>query len=311
LWGDLHVVLELYLECIEGSGKFVVDAENPGFGDPDGLVTEGWRIEEWTNKELTQALDIWSSLVDVITARLPGAFDNKQEQPDNKEEASDNELQPKKRRKNEDEVMIPLDILNRYPAIPPFARFFLSQAKKPPFTCIAPQLDIPNEEFIHRVGAELQEEYPDASITTPQHEIIYCPRFPLFSWRTPISQDVRDGSEHGTVSRFGLFLEPDVFYAHASTLLLPFQLGGNHKLLRGDGVAVDRPAQDALYQHGICNPFTPSHGTPLAAILVNWWEQIENEWWSVDETGVVGGEELWKRADTEEHAEHFKADWAC
>jgi hypothetical protein len=45
LWGDLHVVLEFYICCID-SGKFVVDAEHPGFGDQDGLVTQGWRALE-------------------------------------------------------------------------------------------------------------------------------------------------------------------------------------------------------------------------------------------------------------------------
>ncbi|CAI9631512.1 hypothetical protein GT037_003151 [Alternaria burnsii] len=315
MWGDLHAVLELYLRSIE-SGKFVVDAEHPGFGNRDGLVTQGWRVAEWTEKELRQVLDIWESLVDAVTARLPESVGVSGA----KEDHGDEEPPPKKKRKMEDFGLIPAEVSNKYPAIPPFARVFLSRAKKPRFTSIAPQLDVPNEAFIHRVGAELQARYPDASLDTHQHELADCTPFLLFPWRAPgvqfSSQDERDRwqslrKQSILDDRVGLYLVPDVLHAHASTLLLPFQLGEKRHVVMGDGSTVDRPAQDALYRHGVCNPFMPDHGTPLAAILVNWWEQVENDSWSVNVSGVDGGEELWKKADTEEDAEDFQTDWSC
>ncbi|KAH7082422.1 hypothetical protein FB567DRAFT_106384 [Paraphoma chrysanthemicola] len=315
MWGDLDAVLELYLRSIE-SGKFVVDAEHPRFGDGDGLVTQGWRVAEWTEKELGQVLDIWDSLVNAITARLPESATASGGKEDNGNEGS----QPKKRRKMENVGLITVDILNKYPAIPPFARAFLSRAKKPRFTSIAPQLDVPNEAFIHRVGAELRSRYPEASLATPQHDLIDCPPFLLFPWRTPgvqlVSQDERDRWQSTRKpslldNRVGLYLLPDIIHAHASTLLLPFQLGQKGHVVMGDGSTIDRPAQDALYRHGVCNPFMPDHGTPLAAILVNWWEQVENDSWDVNASGVDGGEELWKKADTEEDAEDFQTNWSC
>jgi hypothetical protein len=304
LWGVLHVVLELYLHLIN-SGKFFVDAKSPGFAD--GLATQYWRVAEWTDEEMTLSLDAWASLVDAITARLPEKRDD-----------ADDEPQAKKRKVVEDKVLIPAEVLTRYPAIPPFARTFLSRAKKPSFTSIAPQLDVPNEEFIHRVGAQLQERYPDAKLSTPQHELIRCPPFLLFPWRTSgvqfVSQDERDRWHTGPLSRilddrFGLYITPDIFHAHACSLLLPFQLGRN--VLMCDGATIDRPAQDALYQHGMCNPFLPGHGTPMAAILDNWSEQIENKHWEVDATGVAGESAIWKKADTEAHAEDFQPGWDC
>lgn len=73
----------------------------------------------------------------------------------------------------------------------------------------------------------------------------------------------------------------------------------------------EKSRQDVLYQHGQCFPFLPAHGTPLAAILANWWEHVENENWHVDEHGVAGREDVWKEADTEEHGEDYQAEWSC
>jgi hypothetical protein len=315
LWGHLQDVLETYWRCVE-SGKFVVDTDYPGFGDGDGLVTQGWRVEEWTEKELAGALEMWGNLVDAITQRLP-----------EKEEPEDGaEFQERSEEEEEealDACLISSVVLDQYPAIPPFARAFLSRAKKPSFTSIAPHLDVPNEVFIHRVGALLQELHPEASFTTQQHDIVFMPDFPLFPWRTPgfqfVSQSDRDcwqsKPRHSRIldNRAGLYLTPDCIHADSSTLVLPFQLGAHGHVLRGDGTTVERekPGQDVLYQHGECFPFLPGHGTSLAAVLVNWWEQVENEDWQVDQDGVAGGEDVWKEADMEETAENYRAEWNC
>jgi hypothetical protein len=66
-----------------------------------------------------------------------------------------------------------------------------------------------------------------------------------------------------------------------------------------------------FYQHGVYNHLLPGHGTPLATILVNWWGQVENADWGIDDGGVVGGEECWKKADMEDHAEDLRVEWAC
>lgn len=290
LWGDLDKVLEIYMRCIH-AGKFIPHAERLG----------GWRVEEFTIGELNLALEMWDNLVASIAARLPT-------------EAS-------RVLDIDGPALIPNHILDMYPVIPPFARAFLSRAKKPTFKYIAPQLQVPDEDFIHRVGQALQERDHDASLATPMHEIADCPRFLLFPWRVPgvplLSQDDYDrwrlpgGRSRILDNRAGLYLTPDIIHAHASTLLLPFSIGENGRVLTGDGSNVERPGQDVLYRHGMCNPFVPDHGTPLAAILVNWWEQLENSYWTVDEHGVAGGEQLWRRADTEEDAEDFKTEWAC
>jgi hypothetical protein len=309
LWGDLQNVLEIYWRCVS-SGKFVVDAENPGFGDGDSLVTQGWRVEEWTGKELEDALEIWDNLVDAITKRLPG-----------REEEAENDGEPQQ--EDMDACLISSDILEQHPVIPPFARAFLSRAKKPTFTSIAPQINIPNEAFIHRIGAQLQELHSADALTFRRHDTAYLPYFLLFPWRTPgfnfVDQSNRNkwknrtGQSHALDNRAGLYLIPDETQARTISLLLPFQLGANGHVLRSDGAKVERErsGQDVLYQHGECFPFLPGHGTPLAAVLASWWGQVENETWPVDENGVVGGEDTWKEADTEENAEDYQADYSC
>jgi hypothetical protein len=311
LWGDIQDVLEVYWRCVE-SGKFVIDVDNPGFGDGDGLVTQGWRVEEWTEKELEDTLEIWDTLVDSTTQRLPKK----------KELEDDGESSQSTGEEDLDACLISLEVLNKYPAIPPFARAFLSRAKKPFFTSIAPHLDVPNEAFIHRVGALLQDLHPKASFTT-QHDIVRMPGFLLFPWRTPGLQLIsrsdrarwqsRPGHFRTLDDRAGLYLTPDDIHAHSSTLLLPFQLGANGHVLRGDGTTVEREkaGQDVVYQHGQCFPFVPDHGTPLATVLANWWEHVENEDWRVDGDGIACGEDAWKEADMEEKAENYQADWSC
>ena len=306
-WDDLQNALEIYWDCVE-SGKFVIDAEYLG----DELTTQGWRILEWTGLELEGALEAWHSLVDAITKRLPGQ--GKDDDPGAHQEEKQEEV---------DAVLVSSEILEKYPAIPSFARAFLSRAKKPTFTSIAPQLDIPTEAFVHRVGAKLQELHPDASITTPDCEMSYIPKFLLFPWRTQGLQLVlesdrdrwkdRRGHAHTLDNRAGLYLTPDGTHTHSISLLLPFPIGANGHVRKNNGTIV-KPSdqgQDALYRHGACTPFLPTHGTPLAAVLVNWCELVEKGNWHVDENGVAGEEDVWKQADTEDKAEDYMTDWGC
>jgi hypothetical protein len=170
---------------------------------------------------MTQCLDVWSSLVDAISARLPKDRDPAENEP------------LLKKRKIEDSALIHSDVLAKYPAIPPFARAFLSQATKPSFASIAPQLDIPDEDFISRVDAQLQERYPTANFNSLQHEAIDCPLFLLFPWRIPgvkfVSQDDRGRWERVRLPRIlddrcSLYITPDEFHADACDLLLSSNL---------------------------------------------------------------------------------------
>ena len=109
LWGDLDKVLAVYTRCIN-TGKFVLNADQSG----------SWRVEEFTAGELNLALEMWDNLIASIAARSP---------PLTTEASRQAEI--------DGPALIPNRILDMYPTIPPFARAFLSRAKKPTFRYIA------------------------------------------------------------------------------------------------------------------------------------------------------------------------------
>ncbi|KAI4647021.1 uncharacterized protein J4E78_008993 [Alternaria triticimaculans] len=309
-WANLNDVLQLYWNCIE-SGKFVIDAGNFfGYSNP------GWRIEHCTEKEMDQMLDVWGSLVDLIAKKMPASGTHGRR--NNAQDKMEDEGPRRKKRRTQEVGLVSTEVLNMYPAIPPFVRAFLSRAKKPPFKSIAPQLDVPDEAFVHRIGAQMQKKDPQATLIESQTEVIGERLFLLFPWRTqgmPLISECdqlrwEPTNRSGILdNRGGLYIHHNKFYSHCSTLLLPFPVGGNGHVLRGDDTKVEEPGQDVLYDLGLREPFLPDIGTPLIPILLNWWEQVENDSWAVDKNGVAGGGELWKKADTEQHAEDFQIEW--
>ncbi|KAJ8112297.1 hypothetical protein OPT61_g5310 [Boeremia exigua] len=288
----LETALKSYLDYIN-LGKFVVDTSDERSGYGDELACEGWRYEGYLPVELETTLDIWANLVDLITSRMPGSPSTETE-----------------------DVLIPLSVLDQHPSIPLFARAFLSRAKKPPFRMIAPELLVPDEEFVHRVGSHLDLLYAPA--TDPLQ--LRCPtaNFLLFPWDTPgvpfVSRDDEDRwvlNRRLLDDRAGLYLTPDELMANTIAMLLPFPIGRSRYVLRSDGGTNEKAAHDILYLHGSCNPSLPAHGTPLEAVLSTWYDLVNDGTWPVNADGVAGGEGKWRLADTREHAGKFQAAIHC
>lgn len=289
---SLESALRSYLHYID-AGKFVVDtAERGDYGD--GCACEGWRYEGYLPIEVEMALDTWDSLVESIASKMPGSPSTET-----------------------DEVLIPLSVLDQQPSIPLFARAFLSRAKKPPFKMIAPELLVPDEGFVHRVGAQLAKRYGPATESLQ----LRCPtaNFLLFPWTTTgvpfASMDEEDRwvrNRRLLDDRAGLYLSPVEVMTNNVTMLLPFPIGQRRYVLRSDGETNARAEHDVLYQHGVCNWALPYHGgTTLGAVLSTWYDLVQSGTWPVDANGVAGGDGRWRLADTREHAEKFRADWLC
>ncbi len=284
--------LRLYLSYID-AGKFVVDTSYELGGYGDGLAIQGWRYQGYTPLEMECPLDIWNKLVDAIASKMPGSPTTET-----------------------DEVLVPLSVLDQYPSIPLFAREFLSRAKKPPFKMIAPELQVPDEEFVHRVGFQLGQKYASATDVSQ----LRCPsaNFLLFPWKVPgVPFASRDDQDRWLLNRrllddrAGLYISPGEITSSDISMLLPFPIGRNGHVLRSDGMKVEKAGHNVLYHHGCGSTSLPAHGTSLEAVLLSWGSMVLANDWEVDENGVVGGEWKWRLADTEEHAEHFQVDRLC
>jgi hypothetical protein len=285
----LESALQRYLNYID-AGKFVVDTSYERGAYGDGGRCEGWRYEGYLPVELDMTLELWDNLVNLIASKMPGSPSTET-----------------------DESLIPLSILDQYPAIPLFAKAFLSRAKKPPFKMIAPELQVPDEGFIHRIGSILGQRYgPSTDLSQwPPANII------LFPWSTSgvpfATPDESDTWVRRRIidDRAGLYLSPNDMMANEVTMLLPFPVGQNGHVLRSDGTTGERGSHDALYQHGCCDSSLPAHGTSLEAIFSSWFDLVDDNIWAVDENGVTGGEDKWRLADTRDHAERFQAAILC
>lgn len=97
-------------------------------------------------------------------------------------------------------------------------------------------------------------------------------------------------------------------------LILPNPIGDNGWVRDGNPDAItdadnEVPESlvnnDSLYQYGWCL-FLPSHGLYLSTILDNWRQLVESGEWPVGLDGVEGGIEVFKGADTEEHATSYR-----
>jgi hypothetical protein len=70
LWENIHNVLEIHQRCIQ-LREFITGSGRLGFDDRDGFITQVWMIGIWTLMGLESTLEIWDSLANVITDKLP------------------------------------------------------------------------------------------------------------------------------------------------------------------------------------------------------------------------------------------------
>lgn len=66
---------------------------------------------------------------------------------------------------------------------------------------------------------------------------------------------------------------------YEAVMLLPFAIGINEQVRQGDGLRHGEMGNDSLYRHGICDPTLIGHGTPLAVVLMDWYELVSGEAW--------------------------------
>lgn len=287
---DLQSSLEMYLRQID-TGKWVVDTslEVGGFGDD--TKCQGWRYESWTEWEMEWTLTMWDNLIEAIMDKMSWMSDGPT-------------WGPWRSLVSQPVIDQYLPVDAQHPAVNSFVRTFLSRARKPPFHGIAPMLEVPTDNLMHHFGPKSTGRgfllfpwvAPGVDFEMPEEEA---------EWRTdPESTRIVD-------DRGGLYILKSWPNMTEARMLLPFSIGHNGNLLRGDGYLHEGIGNDRLYHLGDCNPSMPYQGTSLALILANWYELVVNENWLVSIHGVTGNKLHWTSADNEMFADHFKLNLHC
>jgi hypothetical protein len=114
----------------------------------------------------------------------------------------------------------------------------------------------------------------------------------------------------------GLYLENcDKFFEAApwedgAWLILPYKVGGHGSWARmADGKSLPG-RNDSLYLIGWNLSIAP-HPTQFVTILMLWYRNLEAGRWAVDEDGVLGVIEKYRKVDTDEHCVEYVVDFCC
>jgi hypothetical protein len=213
-----------------------------------------------------------------------------------------------------------------------FAYEFLRQAKRPDFRFIAPGLEIlttislmekPFVSLIHDTGW-----LGDRRILSEEVESL-----PLLLFRAVNNEGSCDAAESSDNPLFGwpfsliraypagLYLSCVISSAinafeDECTLVLPYRIGSNGYARTSDNAVFgeNRRSQDThveakdtcadIYQPGY-QPFIVGHPVTLLRVLKSWITMVQRGEWQINEDGVMGGIEEWKKADTEEHWQKY------
>jgi hypothetical protein len=230
------------------------------------------------------------------------------------------------------------EILDRF-HIHGFMRDFLLQARRPSFTFIAPGIRIPTPAWLDELltgdrGSERYNRVRDEDNLLPKDEDADVNRddyigepLPLFIG--PQISSRSNAFENGSGPSYtqgrgkyvvgdtsGLYIWPEVPLSEDYVVfVMPYPVntrgyieygnpGWNHEEYR-QRIPERIITNDALYQHGQC-PFGLSHSPKLFTILDNWTEMVRSGKWEVGEDGVQGGIDVFRDADTPEHADDYR-----
>ncbi|KUL81902.1 hypothetical protein ZTR_09535 [Talaromyces verruculosus] len=304
-WYPLQTALQLWLNLYE-SGKF-----QPSVGLE--AISDTAYHRRYIAADLTRDLEAYHNLLVAIQDRSPGSTASISDEPG----------------------LVDEETLDRF-RISGFLRDFLLNAHRPSFMYIAPGLQIPSAtwlqetldadrgseryNFVRRDGKVLRDDEPWEPDWMQRRSSSNWVGEPLPLFPGPKIESVSAAFEREDVKFLvnkisGLYSWPDLISQDAVRLILPNPIGDNGWVRDGNPDAItdadtdDVPESlvnnDSLYQYGWC-PFLPSHGPHLSTILDNWRQLVESGEWLVGSDGVEGGIEVFRDADTEEHAISYR-----
>lgn len=281
----LEDILEAWLDTIR-VGK--VKAVGPETDSP-----KPWKLLPYSEHQINEAVEVFNKLVSAIEARMP-----------QNETPPDGEPSPLFTAAALDAARIP----------PGFSHDFLTRARRPSFTFIAPGLSLPTistiaeqpfSQFIDTMSPHHFRCYPvrlfesSQTYTRPKRrpneivENIFGVSFDLSSYPAGLYFDVLDHADNQ--------------HDDAVILVLPYAIGSNGFARKADGSHFgesfndgepnSRDVYDELYQTGR-QPFIKHHHVRLVQVLKSWIGMVERGDWKVDAQGISNDINEWKNADT-------------
>ncbi|KAF4549536.1 Hypothetical protein D9617_21g097570 [Elsinoe fawcettii] len=231
-----------------------------------------WTVQAWTREDLSLTLDRWARLVQAIEDHLP--------QPPKNDSPSHG--------------LYEFDALRDAGLTKDqFAWQFLSQARKPRFTYLAPGLRLASPASF--------SAQPHKDIGT----VIDEAQIPLIILESDDRAPVPDAwNIHLKEAQipWGLYLD-ELYLSHttcpfedACRLILPYKIQTRVGTPRSNRRYTSH--QD-LFQRSLHNPYIVHHSTQLATVLGHFAEFVKSGQWQVDEKGVADTAEWWRVADTD------------
>ncbi|TKA76071.1 hypothetical protein B0A55_05700 [Friedmanniomyces simplex] len=236
------------------------------------FAMEPWTIVPWATQDLEESLKLWGMVVVSIEQEM-GLGESEQF-----------------------DTVLDTATLDRARVPDGFARDFLSQARKPRFTFIAPGLRVPTQSdfatqpFLDQDREPANEDELPAILLFRSEALVSTRQLFWFGFRP---------SNPPLECPGGLYLNPcDRSYRYPQedgcNLLLPFELTSGWARKSDHSSASQR---DDLLQSGV-NPYNDLHPVQLQAFLETVYRCVEDGRWEVDESGVADGIDKWRDADT-------------
>jgi hypothetical protein len=293
-WHPLEDILEVWLEMIRIGKVKAMGSETEW---------QPWELVPYTNHQVDEAVEVFNKLVSAIEARIP-------------QNESTSTLQPSSLFDKEalDAAHIPAG----------FAYDFLTRARRPRFSFIAPGLSLPTPSTI------ADQPFFGILETVPEdhRELFQSPPIQLFRsslmYNRPsphpniFPEDIFGYTFNLPTYSAGLYFHEGYNgnnqHSDAVTLVLPYGIGGSGWAKKSDGssfgenlhddLANSKDSYDELYQTGR-QPFIQSHPVRLVQVLKSWVAMVERGDWKVGAEGIANGINEWKKADTRDGWEKY------
>lgn len=304
VWNPLETLLSHWIDLIH-LGKVVASPrqERPLYG----LEKIGpWEWQLYCEAQVTACVNAWDQLCQAIETRI----------------ANHNQLLSSSEPDDEDsppasEPLVASAVLDAASVPDPgFARSFLTRARRPQFSCIAPGLVLPPTDASEFVAAQVFATLPRSKYAVPPvclfpaadqqlsveltrttSSFVLLQEFYSPSTDTHTPPRVSAGLYTAAAMRNGLDEVEEGF-----RLLLPFMLNNNRSghARRSDGELLNRGSNADLFQHGF-KRFGGNYyrSQRLERLLGCWRKLVEDGVWSVGPEGVQGTIDTFRDAESD------------